>query len=68
MAALGIRDLDDEVRGKSRVRAARQGRSMDAEVRCIFAAAVEEPTAGGALSRRRVRRPSAVAAAPGHDP
>ncbi|HMD45190.1 MAG TPA: Arc family DNA-binding protein [Acidimicrobiales bacterium] len=46
MAALSIRDLDDDVREKLRVRAARHGRSMEAEVRCILAEAVAEPTAG----------------------
>jgi plasmid stability protein len=42
MAALSIRDLDDKVREKLRIRAARHGRSMEAEVRCILAEAVEE--------------------------
>jgi plasmid stability protein len=49
MAALSIRDLDDEVREKLRVRAARHGRSMEAEVRCILAEAVEEPPGEGSL-------------------
>ncbi|MFV2017691.1 FitA-like ribbon-helix-helix domain-containing protein [Micromonospora sp. LOL_023] len=44
MAALSIRDLDDSVREKLRLRAARHGRSMEAEVRAILTAAVtEEP-------------------------
>jgi len=42
MAALSIRDLDDNVREKLRVRAARHGRSMEAEVRSILTEAVEE--------------------------
>jgi plasmid stability protein len=42
MAALSIRDLDDEVRDRLRARAARNGRSMEAEVRAILAAAVRE--------------------------
>jgi antitoxin FitA len=40
MAAVSIRDLDDSVRDKLRVRAARHGRSMEAEMRAILAAAV----------------------------
>jgi len=44
MAALSIRDLDDQVRERLRVRAAEHGRSMEAEVRAILADAVAEPT------------------------
>ncbi|MBU6312348.1 MAG: Arc family DNA-binding protein [Actinomycetales bacterium] len=40
MATLTIRDLDDSVRDQLRVRAARHGRSMEAEVREILAEAV----------------------------
>lgn len=39
MATLTIRDLDDEIRDKLRIRAAEHGRSMEAEVREILAAA-----------------------------
>ncbi|WP_018254907.1 FitA-like ribbon-helix-helix domain-containing protein [Salinispora mooreana] len=42
MAALSIRDLDDAVRDKLRRRAARHGRSMEAEIRDILTAAVAE--------------------------
>ncbi|MEU8242070.1 hypothetical protein AB0C07_27775 [Actinoplanes missouriensis] len=35
MAALSIRDLDDAVKDKLRLRAARNGRSMEAEIRGI---------------------------------
>ena len=42
MAAVSIRDLDDSVRGKLRVRAARHGRSMEAEMRAILTAAVRD--------------------------
>ena len=38
-----IRDLDDEVRDKLRIRAAENKRSMEAEVRAILTAAVESP-------------------------
>lgn len=40
MAALSIRDLDDSVKEKLRLRAARNGRSMEAEVRAILTSAV----------------------------
>ncbi len=43
MAALSIRDLDDDVKDRLRMRAARHGRSMEAEVRAILAEAVREP-------------------------
>jgi plasmid stability protein len=42
MAAVSIRDLDDSVREKLRLRAARNGRSMEAEIRAILTAAVDE--------------------------
>lgn len=43
MTALSVRDLDPEVKAKLRVRAAENGRSMEAEVRAILADAVHEP-------------------------
>jgi plasmid stability protein len=43
MAAVSIRDLEDEVKDRLRVRAARNGRSMEAEIRAILTAAVSEP-------------------------
>lgn len=42
MAAVSIRDLDDTVKEKLRIRAARHGRSMEAEIRAILTAAVTE--------------------------
>ena len=45
MAAVSIRDLDDSVREKLRVRAARHGRSMEAEMRAILTAAVRDDDA-----------------------
>jgi plasmid stability protein len=39
-----IRGLDDDVKDKLRVRAAHNGRSMEAEVRALIEAAVAEPT------------------------
>lgn len=40
MAAISVRDLDDGVRERLRVRAAQNGRSMEAEIREILTAAV----------------------------
>jgi plasmid stability protein len=42
MAALSIRDLDDAVKEKLRLRAARNGRSMEAEIRAILTTAVND--------------------------
>ncbi len=36
MATITVRGLDDETRGRLKVRAARHGRSMEAEVRAIL--------------------------------
>lgn len=43
MSAVSIRNLDDRVKQRLRVRAARHGRSMEAEMRAILTAAVSEP-------------------------
>ena len=43
MAALSIRNLDETVKRRLKVRAARHGRSMEAEARAILAEAVREP-------------------------
>lgn len=40
MAAISVRDLDDEVAARLKIRAARHGRSMEAEVRAILSDAV----------------------------
>lgn len=47
MASLTVRDLDDDVKRKLRLRAAHHGRSMEAEVRSILADAVADPEADG---------------------
>ncbi len=49
MAALSIRDLDDGVRDRLRLRAAQNGRSMEAEVREILTEAVIPPRGDGDL-------------------
>lgn len=43
MSAVSIRNLDDRVKERIRVRAARHGRSMEAEMRAILTEAVSEP-------------------------
>lgn len=43
MAAVSIRDLDERVKERIRLRAARHGRSMEAEMRAILTEAVSEP-------------------------
>ena len=43
MSALSIRNLDDQVKERLRILAARHGRSMEAEVRAILTEAVAEP-------------------------
>jgi len=42
VAAVSVRDLDDGVKERLRVRAAQNGRSMEAEIREILTAAVRE--------------------------
>jgi plasmid stability protein len=42
MAALSIRNLDDEVQRRLKMRAAQHGRSMEAEARAILTDAVRE--------------------------
>ncbi|MFT4049820.1 MAG: plasmid stabilization protein [Solirubrobacterales bacterium] len=46
MAAITIRNLDDDAKHRLRVRAARHGRSMEAEARSILEAAVQNPYDG----------------------
>lgn len=43
MAAFSVRDVDDDVRDRLRIRAARHGRSMEAEIRAILTDAVNDP-------------------------
>jgi plasmid stability protein len=43
LSALSIRNLDDRVKERLRIRAARHGRSMEAEVRAILTEAVSGP-------------------------
>ncbi|HEV2241968.1 MAG TPA: toxin-antitoxin system [Streptosporangiaceae bacterium] len=49
MAALNIRNLDETVKWRLQMRAARHGRSMEAEARAILAEAVREPADSAGL-------------------
>ncbi len=50
MADISVRNLDRRVKEKLRVRAARHGRSMEAEIRAILEDAVREPGQEGLAS------------------
>ena len=52
MASITIRQLDDAVKAKLRVRAATNGRSMEEEARVILREAVEEETSKKGLGTR----------------
>jgi antitoxin FitA len=49
MAAVSIRNLDEDIKRRLRVRAAQHGRSMEAEIRAILEEAVREPEHSGGL-------------------
>jgi plasmid stability protein len=49
MAALSIRSLDESVKQRLQSRAARHGRSMEAEARAILTEAVQEPADSAGL-------------------
>jgi antitoxin FitA len=53
---MSIRNLDDHVLERLRVRAARHGRSMEAEVRAILVDAVREPDGGPNLGQAIMER------------
>ena len=57
MAAISVRDLDEDVAARLKMRAARHGRSMEAEVRAILSEAVaagedEQPNLAQAIRER----------------
>lgn len=52
MATLTIRDFDDELKAGLRVRAAKHGRSMEAEVRAILRSALIKPSSELGVARR----------------
>ena len=50
MAAVSIRNLDDDVKERLRMRAASHGRSMESEIRAILVEAVTAPARAADLS------------------
>ena len=63
MATLTIRDLDEELRARLRVNAARHGRSMEAEVREILREALTRSAAADHLGTRIRQRFATVGGA-----
>ncbi|HEY2574759.1 MAG TPA: Arc family DNA-binding protein [Streptosporangiaceae bacterium] len=60
MAAVSIRNLDDHVQERLRMRAAGHGRSMEAEIRAILTEAVKEPGEETGLLGALMERFSAI--------
>lgn len=56
MSTLTIRDFDDDLKAELRVRSARNGRSMEAEVREILRIALTKQRSGHGLASRVRRR------------
>ncbi len=56
MVALSVRDLDETVRERLRVRAARHGRSMEAEIRAILTESVSPPNDPRGLAQTLLAR------------
>jgi len=56
VAGLSVRDLDETVRERLRVRAARHGRSMEAEIRAILTESVSPPTDPRGLAQTLLAR------------
>lgn len=63
MAAVSIRDLDDSVKDRLRVRAAEHGRSMEAEIRAILTDAVTDPTQTVGMGQALMERFAAIGGA-----
>ena len=70
MASITIRQLDDDLKQRLRLRAARHGRSMEDEARTILgqAAALEDATAQAGVPERRSARGERAASAPAITP
>lgn len=60
MAAVSIRNLDEDTKRRLRIRAARHGRSMEAEIRAILQDAVSEPGPSGGLFTTLMDRVGAI--------
>jgi plasmid stability protein len=56
MASLTIRNLDNTLKAQLRLRAARHGRSMEAEARTILSQTLNEPVSGQNLAAAIHRR------------
>jgi plasmid stability protein len=56
MASLTIRNLDERLKGRLRVRAASRGRSMEEEVRQILRTSLDEPQPTSPNLAERIRR------------
>lgn len=56
VSTMTIRNLDDDLKRRLRIRAAENGRSMENEVREILRTALAEPTESGEPFARRVHR------------
>lgn len=56
MAAVSIRNLDDDVKERLRIQAARHGRSMESEIRVILEDAVRDPRQSVGLMQTLVDR------------
>jgi plasmid stability protein len=56
LATLTIRDFDDDLKAGLRVRAAKHGRSMEAEVRAILRSALTKPSSELGVARRIQQR------------
>jgi len=55
MASITIRNLDEQLKARLRMEAARHGHSMEEEVRIILRGALSQPEKGGLGSRIRER-------------
>ncbi len=51
VAAISIRNLDDQVKERLRIRAASHGRSMESEIRAILTDAVSRPYESAGLAQ-----------------
>lgn len=56
VAAVSVRDLDESVRERLRIRAAQHGRSMEAEIRAILTDAVNRPADSVGLAQTLLTR------------
>jgi antitoxin FitA len=56
LAAISVRNLDDHVKERLRIRAARHGRSMESEIRAILVEAVREPNDADGLFQTMLDR------------